>query len=175
VVLDLKRSLNPIDLAATVQKSGALSLAEIQVRLALANPFEPVLIRPLVALCPGSPDGGSFLCIEHAELESRHVSRLTHLTAEGVDFTGQMALSQTTYRGVAGHLADAVGVYGKQHGLATHPRRSERSLNPGVTRANNHHVVGFWINKHCYRDSHFLVSRAECNCFIIGQSTRPNQ
>ena len=59
----LQASLHPADLVAIHDESRRLSLFQVEVWLTFANPFEPELIRLLVALNARGPDRRPFLGI----------------------------------------------------------------------------------------------------------------
>ena len=159
VILHFERRLHAIDLAVLDQELMGLALFAIQVRLAFADPFEAELIRLLVALRAGSPDGRAFSGVQHPELESGHVRVLAHLAAEGINLAGEMALGQATDGRVAGHLADGIEIDGEQERLATHACGGERGLHAGVACSHHDHIIPLRINEHGRENSH---CRTEC-------------
>jgi hypothetical protein len=59
-----------------------------------------------------------------------------------------VAFGESADRRVARHLADGIGIDGKQQRLASHSGGSQRGFDAGVARADYDHVILFWINKH---------------------------
>ncbi len=129
-VLDLQVGLDSDRFAVAGQNLHGLTLLEVQVRLPLANPFQPELVSLLVALGAGRPDRRTLLGVQHPELEAGHVGGLAHLAAQGIDLAGEVSLGQTADGGVAGHLSDGVQVDGEQEGLAAHPRGARAASMP---------------------------------------------
>src|SRR3954467_7815725 len=91
-VLNLQRGLNSIDLTIFEKQSGSLTLAQIQVRLPLTNPLQSKLVGLLIALGARSPNGGTFLGVQHAKLEPSHIRRFRHFATQGVDLPNQVPL-----------------------------------------------------------------------------------
>src|SRR5882672_10958610 len=85
VILHFQRRFDAINLALSEQQLCSLSLPKVKVRLPFADPFESELISLLVTLRPGSPYCGSFLCVQHSELQSRHVGYFSHLSTDCID------------------------------------------------------------------------------------------
>jgi hypothetical protein len=125
-----------------------LPLFNVQIRLGFTNAFEPELIRLLVALSAGCPDGRAFLGVQHAELEAGHVGRLAHLSAHGVNLPRQVPFRQAANRRVAGHLPNAIRIHGQQQGPATHAGGRQRGFDAGVTGAYHNDFIVFGINEH---------------------------
>src|SRR6185369_16368749 len=84
-ILNAEDRFDPLDLAVAVEQPLHLSLFDIEVLLALANPFEPKLVRFFVALGTGRPDGRTFFRVEHPELKASHVRGFSHFAAESID------------------------------------------------------------------------------------------
>jgi hypothetical protein len=141
-----------------MQQPGTLALAQIEVRLALADPFQTKLVRLFITLRARRPNGWAFLGVQHPELQTGHIRRLTYLTAKRIDLPRQVSLGQTPDRRIARHLPYRVGIDGEQHGLAAHASGGQRSLDPGMTGTDHYHIVFLWINKHgpfCVPNSSF--------------------
>src|SRR5262249_21722108 len=145
---DLQGSLDTICLSVPMQDLRSLTLFEIQVRLSLADPLQVELVRLLVALRAWSPDCRPLSAVQHSKLEPCHVRRLSHLTAQGIDLSSQLALCESTYRRVARHLADGVQVDRKQQSLASHSGGSQGGLHSSVAGSNDDDVKFFRKDKH---------------------------
>src|SRR5579859_6234120 len=89
-VLNLQSCLDANSHPILVQYLCRLPLLYIQVRFRLTYPFEPELVSLLIALRPWCPDGWTLLGVKHPKLQAGHVRSLAHLTAQGVDLSGQM-------------------------------------------------------------------------------------
>ena len=126
-----------------MEELDALGLPEVEVGLALADPFQPELVGLLIALGSRSPDGRPFPGVQHPKLEPGQVRCQAHFSTEGVNFPCQMALAQPADGRIAGHLADGIGVDGQQEGLATHARRRKRRLNAGMARTQDDNIILF--------------------------------
>ena len=97
----------------------------------------------LIALGAGRPDGWSTRRIEQAKLDANRVRDLAHDAAKGVDFANQMALGNSAYGGVAGHLRNQIYVQRVEGGLEAHARRSHGGFASGVTSADYDYVEVF--------------------------------
>src|SRR5436190_18046463 len=124
---------------------------QVEIRLPFANPLQPKLIRLLVALGSRGPNGRTLLCIEHSELEPRHVGGLAHLATHRVDLSSEVSLGQAADRRIARHLADCVCIYCKQQRLTAHACGSQGGLDSRMAGTEYDHVVVLWINEHLYR------------------------
>ena len=60
----------------------------------------------------------------------------------------KMSLGKSTDSWITGHLADGIGVHGKQQGLTAHSSCCQSCLNPRMTGSNYNDIVMFLINKH---------------------------
>src|SRR5690349_8763310 len=96
MILDIQVCLDPIDHSAAVKQLRSLALPQIEIRLSLTNPLHSELVCFLIALRPGCPNCRPFLLVQHSELKSGHIRALSHLPAESIDFSGQVALRKTT-------------------------------------------------------------------------------
>ena len=143
-----QRRLHPLHHSALHDQRRRLTLLAVQPRLPLAHPLHPKLIRLLIALRARCPHARAALCVQHAELQPRHIRRLAHLAAERINFPRQMPLRQAADGRVARHLPDGVQVDGQQQRLRAHARRRQRRLHPRVPRADDDDIVLFWINEH---------------------------
>ena len=85
--------------------------------------------------------GRPLAAVEHPRLEHGGVCRPSHLPAECIDFAHQMPLGGSADGGVARHIADGVGVDGKDCRAASEPRRGQRRLNSGVARTDHGHLI----------------------------------
>src|SRR5262245_16576815 len=106
------------------------------------------LIRLLVALRSRCPNRRTLSAIQHPELKSRHVRRLSHLATHGIDLSSQLTFRQTSDSRVAGHLADRVEIDGEEQGLTPHPCGGQGRLNSGVPGSDYDHIKFFRKDKH---------------------------
>ena len=73
-------------------------------RSGLPHPAECFPAVPFsVVLRTGRPDGRSFRCVEHAEVDTGGISDLSHLTTKGIDLPNEVPFSGPPYGRVAGH------------------------------------------------------------------------
>ncbi len=89
----------------------------------------------------GDQTAGAAAGVEEAELDADGIGRFAHGAAEGVDLADQVTLGDAADGGVAGHLRDEVEVHGHDGGPEPHARAGAGRLAPGVTGADNYHVV----------------------------------
>jgi hypothetical protein len=128
-------------LAILAEDFGRLTLSYIKVGFRLANPFKTELIGLLVTLSPWSPNGRPLLGVQHPELKSSHVGVFPHLAPKGIDFSSQVALGQPSYRRVARHLTDRIGIHSQQQSLTAHTSSGQSRFSSGVTGTNDNDVV----------------------------------
>ena len=78
--------------------------------------------------------------VQHTVLNAGLVRGLGHFAAQRVQLPHQMTLSRAADGRVAGHISHRVQTDGQAHGLHAHPRRRQRRLDSGVSRAYHRHV-----------------------------------
>ena len=100
-----------------------------------------VFVLVFIRLCAGTLHGRTFGAVQHPELNARSVNRLTHQSAESVDFTDDLPLGQPADGGVAAHLRDGVAAHGQQQCSRTGFRRGPCRFRPGVPAADHNHVI----------------------------------
>ena len=125
------------------EKARHISLLEIQAGLVLEKGLEAKLVSLLVTLGTGRPDTRSFRRIQHPELDARGVRVQPHHAAERIDFSHHMALGESANGWIAGHLADGIGILGKNEGFAAQSGGSHCRFDPRMTGADYHDVV--WL------------------------------
>ena len=111
--------LQCLDAIVAGDEVGHISLLHVEVRLAFQEHFHPELVGFFITLSAGRADAWSFCGIEHAELDAGGVCIECHGATEGVDLTNHVSFGESTYRGIAGHLADGIRVLSEQKRLAT--------------------------------------------------------
>jgi len=85
-------------------------------------------------------DSRTLTSVEYAKLDAAGVGDSTHQSVERVNFSNQMALTQTADSGVAGHRADGRKAMGQQRGPRTHPRSRAGRFAAGMAAANDDDV-----------------------------------
>src|SRR5262245_45122704 len=101
VILNFQGGFNAVSFAISMQDLRGLTLLNVEVRLALADPFKMELVRLLIALCSRCPYRWPLPVVQHSKLKPCHVGRLSHLTAQRVDLPGKLPLCLAADRGVA--------------------------------------------------------------------------
>jgi hypothetical protein len=76
-----------------------------------------------------------------------------HLSAERVDFPGNVSLGGTADRAVAGEMAYAIKPHGDAKSVHAHSRGGQRSFDPGLAGPNHHQR---------FRDHASIVTLIEC-------------
>ena len=79
--------------------------------------------------------------VQHAELDSGHVSEAPHDAVQRVNLADQMALAQPADGRVAAHLADGVEPLGQQDGARARACRRRRGFTAGVPASDDDDVV----------------------------------
>ena len=81
--------------------------------------------------------GGAFAEIEHSALQRYAVCRITHFSAERVDFKDQMSLARPADGGVTGHVANGIEIDCEKERFQPQPCAGERRLNAGMPGTDN--------------------------------------
>ncbi len=115
----------------------------MQARLALEDFAHLHAVKLLVALCAGTPDGGTARRIKQAKLDADGICDLAHDAAQRVDLAHEVALGHAADGWIAAHLGNQVEIHGDDRGLQAHARRSHSRFAPGVSGAHNHYIVLF--------------------------------
>ena len=118
-----------------------LGLDEPEVRLLLERELHDLLVAAPVGLGAQRVHRRALAAVEHPVLYAGFVRRLRHLAAKGVELAHEVPLPRAAYGRVAGHVAHAVEVYRKAHGLAPEARGGKRGLYPRVARADNYYIT----------------------------------
>ena len=108
--------------------------------LPLQGVLHHLLVLAPVGLGPQGVDRRTLAPVEHPVLDAGPVCGLTHLTAQGVQLSDQMALAGAADGRVAGHVAHGVQVDGENNGLQTHPGRCQGRLDACVPRAYDGYI-----------------------------------
>ncbi len=95
----------------------------------------------LVRLGAVAPNRRSFAAVEHAKLNARGIDAVSHFATQCIDFTHQMPLGNTADGRIARHQRNAVALRRHQGRGASHTRRRQGCLAPGVTGANDQHII----------------------------------
>jgi hypothetical protein len=82
-----------------------------------------------------------------------------HETAESIDLADHVALGETADGGIAGHLADGIGVLGEDEGFAAKAGGSQGGLNACVTGADDNHVINLGVFEHLFYMEHYTSGR----------------
>jgi len=115
-------------------------LPERQVFLTLKRVLHYLLVFPPVGLGAQRVYCGAFSPVQHPELYAGAVGASCHFTAEGVEFTDEVAFTGSADRRVTRQVSDSVKVYSKADSFHAKSRRSKRGFNPRVPRANNGNI-----------------------------------
>ena len=168
-VLDFKGGFNAESYPVLVQNLGCLPLLDVQIRLGFANPFHPKLVGLLVALRTRSPNGWTFLGIQHPELQSGHVRIPAHLSTQSINFAREVPLGESADGRIARHLPDGIRVHGQQQGLTAHPSCRQGCFNSSVTCPDNDDVVLFRIDKHEIRptSTYYAIYCCQTSCVLF--------
>jgi hypothetical protein len=128
-------------LAVFYQQFGHCVLPDVQVGLVLqyATPG-PDEFGP-VTLGARAPHGGAFGTVKYAELYGCAVSDKSHVSAQSVYLSDNLAFSYTTNGWIAAHLGNLVHVHGYQTGLGTHLSGSGGGFTTCMPRAYNYHII----------------------------------
>ena len=155
----------------TENQPRGIALVQVEPFLRLAHRLEPELVRLLVTLRTRPAHARSLRRVEHPALDRGGVGVDPHDAAERVDLADHVPLGQSADRRVARHLPDRIEILREHRRLATRARRRQRRLDPGMPRADDEHVVGFWKGEHgcwqcaCDKDFHtFHKGRGERPC-----------
>ena len=118
-----------------------LVLPNVQVRRVFkaVSPFSNKACA--VALCPWAPHGGAFRAVKHAELDSRGISHLTHLSAERINLAYNLSFGNTAHGRVAAHLRYFVHVHCHQARFGPHACSGTCRLATGMACTDNNDVV----------------------------------
>jgi hypothetical protein len=108
-------------------------------------------IQLSIGLGAGPPDCGPLAPVEHPKLDARLICRFTHQAVKGIDFPDQLALSQSTNRGIAGHHPNLAGIQCNQCGKRATSCGSARRLASGMATANDDDIIsvcdwGLWVH-----------------------------
>jgi hypothetical protein len=69
------------------------------------------------------------------------VDGLSHLSAQGVYLSDQVALGESAYGRIAAHLRDGIQVSCQEKGSETHSCRGERGLHSRVSGSNHNNII----------------------------------
>ncbi len=116
-------------------------LPEIQVRLSFDHVLDLGLVSSLIRLSTGAVHGGTLPPIEHAKLDAGRVDGPAHGAPERVDFTDDLALSDSANGRIATHLTNRITVGRQQRGLCTESRSREGGLGTGMSSPDHNYVI----------------------------------
>ena len=146
---DAERGVHAGDaLLAVHQQTRDGPLVEIQALLIFERVLEAELISLLVTLRTRPAYARPLGRIEHTTLDGGGVSVESHRAAEGIDLTDHVPFRQPADCRVARHLADGVKVLREHGDFGTHPGGGKGGFDPGMTRADDQHVVSFRKGEH---------------------------
>ena len=129
-----------LHVAAFAPQLRHLRLPQRQVLLLLQRLLHHLLVLPAVCLRPQRPHRRAFAPVQHTVLDAGLVRRLGHFAAQSVQLPHQVALACAANGRVARHIPHRVQADGQTHGPHAHPRRRQRRLDSGVSRAYHRHV-----------------------------------
>ena len=116
-------------------------LKNLESRLLLHQLTDRVAVEHAVGLGTRGTDCRSLATVQDPELDSRTIRRPRHGAAEGIDFAHQVAFSDTTDGGIAGHLADGIEGVREQQRTTAHARCGKAGFGARVATADDDNVV----------------------------------
>ena len=116
-------------------------LEDIKIRLRFQRSLHISVICPSVALHSQGMHRRAFGKIQHPALQHGGVSRLPHLSSEGIQFHHQMSLAGPSYRRVAGHVAYRVQSDREHCCSAAQPGRGKRRFYSGMSRPDHGYII----------------------------------
>jgi hypothetical protein len=147
-VTNIQGSIDTLEKAVFDEKGCNLGLFKIQVFSSLANPFHMKLVGLFVTLGAWRPNGGPFASIQHAKLNPSGVRCQSHLAAQSVNFSDQLAFGEAADGGIARHLAGGIQVDAGQKRGTSHAGGRKGRFDACMAGADHNNVVFFWVNKH---------------------------
>lgn len=113
---------------------------------------ENVTLRPsCVVMCcglhctardlPWTPDRRSFPSIQNAIVDPCFVRNFSDQSIQGIDFSDQMALADSSDGGVAAELTDRIESLRHQGGLGAGSGSRRSSVATGMSSSNDNHIV----------------------------------
>ena len=133
--------LNTADLSILNYYISNLALSHIKVRCVFYSSLHFNVIFILISLGTERMNSRTFGGVEHLALDKSLVDIFTHLPAESIDFSYQMALAGSSYRRIAWHHSNSFKIYGKHQSFLAHACRSQSCLTSGVSRSNNYNII----------------------------------
>ena len=97
-------------------------------------------IELAVGLGAGTAHRRPFAAVQNPKLDTAEVSSAAHQAVHGIDFTDQMAFSETSDRRIAGHRADGRESMSNQCGVGAEARGSRGRLGSGMPTTYNDYV-----------------------------------
>src|SRR5688572_13248202 len=117
-----------------------LLLEEPKVGLVLESAPNGMAVEAPVSLRAGGANCRPFGAIQRAKLDSGLVRGDRHGTVEGVNFLGEMALTDTADRWVARHLPERFDAVSEEQGATTEARGGQCRFRAGMTAADHDDV-----------------------------------
>jgi hypothetical protein len=123
-------------------------LKNIQMLLVFKGMANGGLVTNTVGLGTGGAHGRALAGIEHPKLYATTISTTGHEAAEGIYLFDQVALADSAYGRVAGHLSQSLDIVGQQQSMATHTGAGSSGLGTGMAATNDNDIVsGFVLHK----------------------------
>jgi hypothetical protein len=86
----------------------------------------------------------TFAPVQKAKLNTRRVRTSPHKAIQGVNFTNNVTLADSSDRGIAAHLSEPVEPMRHERSPRATPMSSERGFGPGVPAADNDYIPGLF-------------------------------
>lgn len=131
-------------------------------------------IHPTVALRAWRPHGSALAAVEHPELQRGHVRRAPHDSAEGVDLSNDSALCNTSDRGVARHLANALDRTRYETNSSAKARSCDRGFGACMASADDDNVEFVFQRNRAERQHEKNTGSRRTAEQIFHQSQPPN-
>ena len=98
-------------------------------------------INLLVTLGTRGVHRSSFGGIQQAKLDSGHIRIQRHFSSESIDFTYNLALSNSADRRIATHGSNRINIPAKNESTSTHSCGREGGFATSMTRSANNDIV----------------------------------
>ncbi len=128
------------DAAVFDEEVGGLALHQRQVGAGGEFGLHGLAVEAAVGLGAGTLNGGALGAVEEAELDARAVRHAAHDAVEGVHLAHEMALSEATDGGIAGHHAHGGELQRKKGGAGAGAGGRVGSLAAGMAAAHHDDV-----------------------------------
>ena len=115
-------------------------LLQLQILLVLDNLFHQRVIKRLILLTAQSMHGIALTGIQKAHLDTCQIRTDTHLAAQSIKLTHQMAFCRTADRRIARHQRHIIQRQRRQQRLAAQAGGSQRRLHTCVAGTNDNYI-----------------------------------